>query len=241
MKNDPIRATGEAMPTITRRTLLATSAAAAMTATATTTQAAGISAEMHNLIETHRTLFAAWLETVGPREDAQDAYKAHREKLDPVIVPCLLGRNQEISHSHVREWAREDGRKSVVDAFAARRRDVEAFARLDPLLGEAMTATLRTKEAENLAIVERCYDEEEARQEAFGLTAVTNAYDAAADAADIALWELCAHRGQSLADERARAAYIFSDRRVRDIVLMDPDYSMALLQTTAAIENEEVS
>lgn len=235
MKNDPIRATGEAMPTITRRALLASGTAAAVIAAPAATQAAGISAEMHNLIETHRTLFAAWAKTMDPREDAEDAYKEHQKKVDPVVVPVLIGGAHGIRNG------RKETRQFVADAFRNQRNRLEIIERLDPDMAKRMRELLDAKEAENLALVETAYDEEDARQEAFGLTAAVNAYDEAAEAADSALWELCAHYCQTLADERARAAYIFSDRRVRDILLMDPDYSMALLQTTAAIEDEEAS
>lgn len=234
MRNDPIGANGEAMPAISRRAFLTTGAAAAVTALPRPARSEGASEDVIALIEAHRAAFAAWYETIDPADELPSAYARDLSARAPV-VPCSLGGGFGV------DMGREEVRKAIASAFAKQGREVvETYRRLDPLLAEAMEATLRTREAQNQALADKVFADEQKHRVRFGVDAAVNAYEETDEAQANALWDLCAHSCETLADERARAAYLFSDKRVREIVLLEPDYIEALMQTTAGIPDSEV-
>lgn len=232
MRNDPIGANGEAMPAITRRAVLATGAAAAVSAFPRAARSEGASDKIMALIEAHRAAFAAWYETLDPADELPRAYARDLNARMP-LVPCDLG--GAIGVDMGREYVRE----AIASAFAKSREVVETYRRMDPLLAEAMEATLRTREAQNQTLADRIFADEQKHRDKFGVDAAERAYAETNEAQEAALWNLCAHYCETLADERARAAYVFADKRVREMVLLEPGYCEALLQTAAGIPDDD--
>ncbi|MEC5322771.1 hypothetical protein [Aurantimonas sp. A3-2-R12] len=235
MRNDPIGANGEAMPTITRRAVLTTGAAAAAMATvpATSTAAPQIAAELVDLIAKTLQAVATWETTIDPLEHATDAWKAH-VKANPLPMVPYFGGAIETGL-----FDREQMHREIREKYRGQAAAVAAFSKMDPTLAEAMTATLRTKEAENLALADRIYDEKESRMEAFGLSAAKEAYEATSDAWEQALWDLLEYDTTSLAEERARAAAIVGNTVTREIMMMDERFSSGLLYTVAGIAHPD--
>ncbi|MEF2549407.1 hypothetical protein VQ045_19895, partial [Aurantimonas sp. E1-2-R+4] len=126
---------------------------------------------------------------------------------------------------------------SVVD-FCTGALNLVVIERLDPDMANRMRGLLDAKEAENLALVETTYDQEAARQEAFGLTAAVTAYDETCDAMESGLMDLLAYRCETLAEERARARYLLENPTVGDMALMDSSFGAPFLHAVAGIEWE---
>ncbi|MBC6718883.1 hypothetical protein H9Q09_22200 [Aurantimonas sp. DM33-3] len=235
MRNDPTGANGEAMPAITRRAVLTTGAAAAAMATvpAASAPASPISAELADLIAKTLQAVATWEATIDPLEHATDVWKAHVKANPLPMVPYFGGAietglfDREQMHREIREKYREQA--------AA----VAPFTKMDPTLAEAMTATLRTKEAENHALADRIHDDKDRRMADFGLTAAEEAYEATSDAWEQALWDLLEYDTTSLAEERARAAAIIGNTLTREIMIMDERFSSGLLYTVAGIAHPD--
>jgi hypothetical protein len=67
-----------------------------------------------------------------------------------------------------------------------------------------MLTSLKIKEAENMALLDRAFPEEEAREEAFGLAAMKREHRALNDAEDAAFIAICGYVRQSAEESRRK-------------------------------------
>lgn len=232
MKTDAHGATGEAMPTITRRAVLTTGAAAMAMSPASVALAgtSEISQELSNLIAKNASAVAAWKETIDPQEEAEKAWKAHVKDQPLPMVPYFGGRLD------AGVFDRDDMVSQIIQIFHGQRDNMRAFEKMDPATANTMAAVLRTQQEETLAAAHRIHDEIDRRKEAFGLTAARQAYETTCDAHENALWDLLEYDAVTLAEERARAAAILAEPISYHLVMTDDRFSSAFLHTVAGID-----
>lgn len=219
--------------TITRRAVLSSGAAAALVAPPTASASPSpVSAELADLIASYRVARDAWEATVDPLEAAQNAWDEQLAAMPTQMVPCLVAPvHFDTAMGH------EQMHREIAAKFAEQRKSVEAFKRMDPLLAEAMTATLRTKEAQNLALADEAFDKLDQQMAHSGLPQAEENYATTDDAFNAALARLLEYQAVTLGEERSRAAAIVESNVGREMVLMAGNYSEAFLYAVAGISN----
>jgi hypothetical protein len=208
---------------VSRRAMLPI-AAAALASAAVIPAVAAQSSELASLIEAHRTALAAFNEICGREDEMSDAYM-EAQRRNEIIVPCLLGGGFSLS------LGEERLRKHIQQRYEHQRANLKELARVDSAASEKLLAKLRDKEAENLALVDRALEEEEARKEAFGYAAVRREYDALNEAEEVTLTAVCAYVPRTAEEGRTKAAYL-KHRHDRTDGLQ-PYHVEALLQSIA--------
>lgn len=196
-------------------------AAAALAGTAIPVIAAEPSG-LATLVETHRTAKAAF-ETACDRLESLD--EAFNEAEPIVTIPCLLGDEQ--STILITSY-RDEVRDQITERYTNWRLSLERLAcRLAPGAVDHVLALLEAKRTENIGLLEAAFAEEDARKEALGLTAAQREYERTNDAEKAALQALCAFECSTLAEARAKAAYLIH----LDILGYDAEFIEALLRS----------
>jgi hypothetical protein len=150
----------------------------------------------------------------------KDAYKA--ENHDMIVVPCLLGGGFSLEYGH--EFCQEH----ITGAYENQRERLRPLSRVAPDLAEQVRAGMDAKQAENIALMDRVFAEEEARQEAFGLAAAQRDLEATGDAEEKAAIAVCAYRCLTLEEARLKAAYLTTAPGLKSDGLQ-PEHVKALL------------
>jgi hypothetical protein len=192
--------TGEQENFISRRAVLPI-AAGALASVAVIPAVAAQPSELAALIEAHRAAYDAFNEFCGREDEVRDAYKAAYSGQD-IMVPCLLGGGYDL------RLGEESIREQITRRYERQRENLKELARVDSRAADKLLAKLEGKEVENLALVPMALEKEEARQEAFGLTAVLREYDTLNEAEEAALIAVCACVPRSPEEGRSKAAYL---------------------------------
>jgi hypothetical protein len=205
---------------VSRRAVLPI-AAGALASVAVIPAAAAQSSELASLIEAHRAAGERFGNACQAEDELSDAYrKAHAE----AIAPCLLGDAVSLY------LGREECVDFIAERFDAQRKQLEKLARVAPEIAAQASGVLDAKEAENIALLDRAIEEEEARREAFGWSAAKREWRAACDADDGALIAVCAYVCRSPEEGRLKAEYLL---RHLDNMAFEQDEMEALLQSIA--------
>jgi hypothetical protein len=186
-----------------RRAILAGLAAAPAVLTPAIAKQAP-SGELAGLIEAHRATYDAFEEICGREDEMSYAYRQARAAEPEVIVPCLLGGGISTRRGF------EGCRNHIEDRFGLQRGGIKELARagVDRKAAKKMLASFRLKEAENMALLDRLFAEEEAREEAFGLAAMKRDHRALNDAEDAAFIAICGYASQSAEESRLKGEYV---------------------------------
>jgi hypothetical protein len=186
-----------------RRAILVGLAAAPVTLAPAIAEQAS-SGELARLIEAHQKAYDAFEDICGREDDMCYAYRQARAAEPEVIVPCLLGGGISTRRGY------EDCRNHIEDRFGVQRGSVKELARagVDRKAAKKMLASLKTKEVENMALLDRLFAEEEAREEAFGLAAMKREHRALNDAEDAAFIAICGYVCQSAEESRRKGEYV---------------------------------
>lgn len=162
------------------------------------------SGELTRLLDEHRAAYDAFEDICGREDDMSYAYRQARAAEPEVMVPCLLAGEISISRGH------ESCRNHIENRFAAQRMGIKELARagVDRKAAKKMLASLKAKEAENMALVDRLVAEEEAREEAFGLAALKREHRALNDAEDAAFVAIFGYACASAEESRSKGEYL---------------------------------
>lgn len=161
--------------------------------------------DLAGLVEAHKAAYAAWEAALSRLGAAEEAYLAKRE---PFKIPVSTG--------HVLEEnafsCKADCREQVSGFYAAAAVALRTMKRLAPEIAEQYAAALKLAERDNLDLVDRIFAEEEARRDAFGLTAARDVESAAEDAEETALMALLAYPAKSFEEAKRKASYLSTTR-----------------------------
>jgi hypothetical protein len=177
------------------------------------------SSDLSALIAAHRTARGAFNEAIEQREAIEAAYDEAFDD-DGIIVPSLLGGGYSLKNGD--HWCREQMRIS----YENQRRALQPLLRMAPDIGNKALAAIEAKEAENIAIMDRVFDEVKARQEKFGIAAVDREYEDAASAEDVAIFAICAYRPRTIDEAAIKAGYLLELRQE-----LDEEHIEALLRS----------
>lgn len=191
------------MANTSRRALLAGLAAAPAALTPAMANQAS-SGELIRLLDEHRAAYDAFEDICGREDDMSYAYRQARAAEPEVTVPCLLGGEIPVRHGF------ETCRNHIEDRFGSQRATIKELARagVDRKAAKKMLASLKAKEAENMALLDRLFAEDEAREEAFGLAAMKREHRALNDAEDAAFLAICGYACASAEESRLKGEYL---------------------------------
>jgi hypothetical protein len=205
---------------VSRRAVLPI-AAGALASAAVIPAVADQSGELAALIAAHRAAGERFGNACQAEDEISDDYrKAHGE----ATAPCLLGDAVSL------RLDREECIDFIAERFDAQRKHLERLARVAPEIAAQAAAALDAKEAENIALLDRAIEEEEARREAFGWSAAKREWRVACDADDGALVAVCAYVCRSPEEGRLKAEYLL--RHLNDMAF-EREEMEALLQSIA--------
>ena len=152
---------------ISRRAVLRATPAA-VAAISLPTVAVASTDEIDRLIEAHREAHRAFIEAIRSEEALEQAYQ--RAYPEIIEVPSLLGGTLGRIYMHDPEHEAERFKTIIAEGFETHRQRVaKMLSAIDPDIAETARAAIDAAEAENQAVVDRVFAEEEARREAFGL------------------------------------------------------------------------
>jgi hypothetical protein len=113
--------------------------------------------------------------------------------------------------------------------YESQRQRLDTLAHIAPDIAENARAAIDAKEAENMALIDKAFEEEEARKEAFGLAEVQRRWEATNDAETEAATALCSYQCKTIEEARIRAEYILQTPLIRDEG--EGEYLTALLRS----------
>lgn len=189
------------MADLSRRSVLPI-AAAALAGAAALPAVAAQSPALASLIDAHRVALNTFEEWCSKEETMRDAFRQAESERPEDIVPCLLGGGFSLS------LGEDSVRAHMAQRYGYQRDNLKALARVDTDAAETLRMKLGDTEAENEIVIQRAFAEEEARKEAFGLTAVLREYQAANDAEEAALGAVCAYVPRSPEEGRIKGEYL---------------------------------
>lgn len=113
-------------------------------------------------------------------------------------MPCLLGGGFSL------RIGRDFCEESFASEYERQRSSLKPLLRLLPELAEQLLSALAGKEAENEALMQSVFADEDARLEASGLAAAKRNLQATNDAERAGLAAICAYRCRTLEEARLR-------------------------------------
>ena len=161
------------------------------------------------------------LKSAIDREQELDA--AYPKVGEDILVPCLFGGGYSL------RIGRDFCEEGIADEFERQRNNLKAIERLAPDLAGKLTLLLDAKEAENEALMQSVFAEEDARMEAFGLAAAKRDLEATNDAERDAVAALCAYRCRNLEEARVKAHYLATAPGLASDGLLEEDVMELLL------------
>jgi hypothetical protein len=178
--------------------------------------------ELAALITAYSKAHEAFTAACGELERAEDAWTGANSK--GFLVPSFV--NGAIES----RFGIEECKKWISDSYSRSRDALKGFAKIAPEQAAQMRQALDAKEAENLALVDRLFEEEEERKEAFGLGPAERRWRQTCDAEDRAALALCSYPCRSLEEARIKAAVILGSPIVDGV---DEELLTAFLQSFA--------
>ena len=165
--------------------------------------------ELLALIEAYRGAHAAFLPACDDLDRMENAWS--EVEGDGFIVPSLLGGGSGSVNG------RERCKEFIAGGYEHNRNNLVFLGRIAPELAEQMRAVLDAKEAENMAIIDAAFEEENARKEAVGLLATKRRWEELRDAEESAALALCAYQCRTLDEARIKAAAILESPMMDDL------------------------
>jgi hypothetical protein len=202
--------------------MLPVAAAALASAAAIPAAQAQSTSELERLIEAHRATGERFGNACQNEDELGDAY---RRAYGDATAPCFLGDAVSL------RLDRDDCIAVIAERFDTQRKHLEKLALVAPEVAVQAGAALDGKEAENIALLDRCLEEEEARREAFGWSAAKREWREACDADEAGLIAFCAHVCHSPEEGRLKAEYL--SRYLDQMAGLEREHVEALLQSIA--------
>ncbi|MDI9846548.1 hypothetical protein QM467_00590 [Rhodoblastus sp. 17X3] len=219
MSKNTISASATGLPS--RRLFLAAGSAAtvfgAISAAAHGTEAS----DLLSLIAKHRAAREAFCEAIDLQEATQDRYDEAYP--DPVLTPAGPGRSYELTYGY------DFCKKGIADDFEEQRKKLSGLVRLDPTAAEQALAAIDAKEVERIATLDVNFAADEARKEAFGLSAANRRWQETNDAERELTIILLAYQCRDIEEARIKVEYVMSSPLKDEI--HDEDLLMPLLQS----------
>ncbi len=161
-----------------------------------------------HLIDAHRSARQAFERVIDDLEEIQDAYDAAHG--DGFEVPSFIGGGcgSRNGLDRCREW--------IAGGYKHQRANLKCLAQVAPELAEQARKVFDAKEVENMALIDKAFEEEEARKEAFGLAEVQRRWEATNEAECAAALALCSYRCKTMEEARIRAEYIAQTPIIRE-------------------------
>lgn len=153
-------------------------------------------------------LIAADRHAAADREEAERALKRaesdYLASTAPVEIHCALG-----GFCLLKNYTREQAREWIAHAFE---RESRRFTKCRNELADDILAALDRQRAANLATVDRLFEEDEARREAFGLGAIVRRHRAAVTFEEEAGRALLNYPVARIEEARRMADYVLTSR-----------------------------
>jgi len=149
-------------------------------------------------------LIAADRHAAADRADAERAESDYLASTAPVEIHCALG-----GYCLLKNYSREQAREWVSHAFE---RESRRFTKCGGELADDILAALDRRRAASLATVDRLFEEDEARREAFGLGAIVRRQRAAVTAEEEAGRALLNYPVARIEEARRMADYVLTSR-----------------------------
>jgi hypothetical protein len=229
MKNTAtVLAAAEGMPAISRRNVLAgTAATAAVAFMASPADAEAL--PVIKLIEAHKAAYASFIEAVDLNEEMNASYFAVSKK--EVVVPLSIpGAVSLYTDWEYVDQAVVDCRKRIVSAYDDQRSKLAAMERYAPDIHKAALEDLRTKQIADLRAMRSHAREEQRRQDEHGYGGAQRGYWEASEAERDALTAICGFRCATDAEQIIKGKYLLSIKD-GDRDELQPDDVIALLRS----------
>jgi hypothetical protein len=219
MSKNTISASATGLPS--RRLVLAAGSAAVVLGSISVAAHTAENSELSELIARHRAAREAFCEAVDLQEATRDRYKKAYPKL--VLTPAGPGRSYELTYGY------DFCKNGIADDFEELRKKLSGLARLDPAASEQALAAIDAKEVERLATLDENFAADEARKEAFGLSAANRLWQETNDAERELAIALLAYQCRDIEEARIKVEYILSSPLKDEI--HDSDLFMPLLRS----------
>lgn len=195
---------------------------------------------LDKLIAAHKQAISELLIAKDIWSELQSEYE--QQVTSDLVVPCFIGGyfTQELSPLEMKQLLNERYDKAMVG--------IVYLNKVAPELYEEANKILLIKREENLALVDKIFEEAEAKREDLGLVKAELLFFEAQDKEEIKARAICSYKCQSVDEYEIRAKYLLDcDMKVRRLdrrLSLDQEafnsltnYSMALLYAEANINN----
>ena len=180
--------------------------------------------KLDRIIQAHRLAKAAFDTAVDDLEKIEDAYDDAYRDGEHLAPNLMIGGGYD-----VHRLDRDECRKMANRDYESQRQRLDTLAHIAPDIAEKARAAIDAKEAENMALIDKAFEEDEARKEAFGLAEVQRRWEMTNDAETEAATALCSYHCKTVEEARIRAEYILQTPLIRDAG--EGEYLTALLQS----------
>lgn len=164
--------------------------------------------EIVTLIADYQKAAKAFVEALDDVARMEDAWSAAEPGgfLVPIFLDGAIGSRNGVDQC----------REFIAGAYAHNRKALGPLAQIAPEQAEKMRLALDEKEAENLALVDKLFAEEEEREEAFGLGPAKRRYKESLAAEERAALALCSFACRNLDEARVKAAAILASPMIME-------------------------
>jgi len=160
------------------------------------------SAELRDLIKAHRAAYRALGNAIDREQKSDEASR----KGEPVVKSSL-------ACGFSLYLGREECRSLVAREYAEYRERLKLLSRASPKAAEAVAAALDAKKSEDIALLDRTFDEHETR---FGREAARRELSEADNAETEAALAVCSYRCRTSEEARLKAEYLLTTSLVKD-------------------------